>query len=68
MEVVLVELSDETRHVAVFEMLGKDRSRKFFTLRNQELVFAFGHQELNDDERTSTTTNVSPSLPHRATS
>lgn len=75
MEVVLVQLSHETGKVAVFEVLRKDGLGKFFALnavfgqprglRPQE---RWREWEMRRERRTSKTTKLSPSSPHRTIS
>lgn len=75
-KVVLVQLSDKTRHVAVLEVFREDRAGEFLALLRKHIVSIPSHSICaralassgGDSSRTSTTTKVSPSFPHRATS
>jgi len=64
-EVVLVELAHKTGKVAVLEVLGQDVLCKLLVL--QVVSLAKPRREEMIDMRTSRTTKLSPSLPHRTT-
>lgn len=64
-EVVLVQLSNETGKIAVLEVLGKDVLRKLLVLLGCQLP---AHARICDSrQRTSNTTKLSPSFPHLTT-
>lgn len=64
-EIVFVELTHETGEVAVFEVLGQDMLREFFILSAESS--AKPTRSSMRGIRTSRTTKLSPSLPHRTT-
>lgn len=64
MEIVLIQLSNKTCHIAVFKVLGKDGASEFLILDLLAFVYCSDISLIP----TSTTTKVSPSLPHLATS
>jgi len=64
-EVVFVQLTDETGEVAVFKVLGKDMLRECFVLQlNVNTILAPAMSRL---ERTSSTTKLFPWSPQRTT-
>lgn len=75
-EIVLVQLADKGGEVAVFKVFWQDQFCKFLVLRRKMLaglVFGGGEfvwriKEWDGGQRTSKTTKLSPSLPHRTTS
>jgi hypothetical protein len=64
-KVIFVELAHETGKVAVLEVLGQDVLREFLVL--QAVWSAKPRRVEMMDMRTSRTTKLSPSLPHRTT-
>lgn len=63
-EVILVELAHEAGEVAMFEMFGKDRLGEPFVLRRKSARAVYGWCPF---ARTSSTTKLPPSSPHRTT-
>lgn len=64
-EIVFVELAYKTGEVAVLEMFGQDVFCEFFVLQRPRQR-SEGDQ-IRPNVRTSRTTKLSPSLPHRTT-
>lgn len=67
-EVVLIELPDETREIAMLEILRKDILRELFILERW-LCQPGGrtHERYKVELLTSSTTKLSPQSPHRMT-
>lgn len=63
-EIILVELAHKTGEVAMFEMFGKNRLGESFVLRRESVRTTDGWRPF---ARTSSTTKLPPSSPHRTT-
>lgn len=68
MEIVLVQLADETGKVAVFEMSGQDSLGEFFALQQKVLWSERNERGTMWARITSKTTKLSPSSPQRTIS
>lgn len=64
-EIILVQLPDETREIAVLKVFGQNLLREFLVLRCCQ--FQTACIVLRSLPRASRTTKLSPSLPHRTT-